>query len=174
MINKEKTNFFTKVHKSVFLLFTTIRISPLFVPRSRGSLDFARDDVLFLLKKVLEKTLFSSRHFDQVKRVEKSPKAERYCTTILLSPCLLQSIFSLFTLIFPYFTQITKQFGNQTSAFLSLHSTSHLFSPFVFYLPLFFFMFVIICYIYKFLLFYFYQFSTSVRGSLDFARDDGK
>ena len=35
------------------------------------------------------------RHFDQVKRVEKSPKVKQYYTTILLSPCLLQSIFSL-------------------------------------------------------------------------------
>ena len=39
---------------------------PLFVPLIRGSLDFARDDG----------TLFS-RHFDQVKRVEKSPNAEQ-------------------------------------------------------------------------------------------------
>ena len=58
------------------------------------------------LSTALEMTAFflgGDRHFDQVKRVEKSPKAERYCTTILLSPCLLQSIFSLLALIFPYF-----------------------------------------------------------------------
>ena len=41
--------------------------APLFVPQVRGSLDFARDDgALF------------SRHFDQVKRVEKSPKAKQW------------------------------------------------------------------------------------------------
>ena len=41
--------------------------APLFVPHARGSLDFARDDVFF-----------GDRHFDQVKRVEKSPKAKQY------------------------------------------------------------------------------------------------
>ena len=41
--------------------------APLFVPQVRGSLDYARDDgALF------------SRHFDQVKRVEKSPNAKPY------------------------------------------------------------------------------------------------
>ena len=40
---------------------------PLFVPLIRGSLDYARDD-----------GVFSCRHFDQVKRVEKSPKAKQY------------------------------------------------------------------------------------------------
>ena len=34
--------------------------------------------LFFLLKKVLEKTLFFSRHFDQTKCVEKSPKAKQY------------------------------------------------------------------------------------------------
>ena len=41
--------------------------APLFVPQVMGSLDFARDD-----------GVFSCRHFDQVKRVEKSPKAKQY------------------------------------------------------------------------------------------------
>ena len=45
----------------------------LFVPQVRGSLDYARDD----------NALFS-RHFDQVKRVEKSPKAKQYLTTTLV------------------------------------------------------------------------------------------
>ena len=38
----------------------------LFVPLLRGSLDYARDDVFL-----------GERHFDQVKRVEKSPKAKQ-------------------------------------------------------------------------------------------------
>ena len=101
------------------------------------------------------------RHLDQV---ERSPKAKQYCTTILLSPCLLQSIFSLLTLIFPYFTQIPKQLSNQTPAFLDPNSTSHFFSPFIFYLPLFFFIVVIICYIYKFLLFF--TFTTTSQHQL--------
>ena len=43
--------------------------------RLRGSLAFARDDGAFF-----------GRHFDQVKRVEKSPKAKRYLpTTLILS-----------------------------------------------------------------------------------------
>ena len=92
-----------------------------------------------------------NRHFDQVKRVEKSPKAERYCTTILLSPCLLQSIFSLFTLIFPYFIQITKQLSNQASVFLAPPPNS-LFSLFLF--SFFLFIVVTICYIWWFFLFF--------------------
>ena len=39
----------------------------LFVPKTRGSLDYARDDGTFF-----------SRHFDQTQCVEKSPKAEQY------------------------------------------------------------------------------------------------
>ena len=109
------------------------------------------------------------RHFDQVKRVEKSPKAKQYCTTILLSPCPLQRLFSLLPLIFPYFTQSTKQFGNPTLCFFPTSQLSLLIAFILFLL----FIVVIICYTCKFLLFYFYQFSTSVRGSLDSARDDG-
>ena len=48
------------VKKYIFLCL------PLFVPLIRGSLDYARDDGTFL-----------SRHFDQVKRVEKSPNAKK-------------------------------------------------------------------------------------------------
>ena len=66
----------------------------------------------------LEMTVFLlCRHFDQVKRVEKSPKAEQYLPTILLSPCLLQSIFSLLTLTYPYFPKALSNSAIQPSIF---------------------------------------------------------
>ena len=67
------------------------------------------------------------RHFDQVKRVEKSPKAKQYCTTILLSPCLLQSIFYLLTLTYPYFPKALSNSAIHTSVFSSTHTTPYLF-----------------------------------------------
>ena len=46
----------------------------------------------FLLKKVLEKTLFFSRHFDQTKCVEKFLKAKQYYLCKIPTPTVIQSV----------------------------------------------------------------------------------
>ena len=97
---------------------------------------------------------FLFRHFDQVKRVEKSPKAKQWLPHYLrfvlvrfnclaFSLHLINLVFSndttfLLHSIYPYFPQITKQFGNPTLCFLPNLPTlsSHCFYSLSFYLSL--------------------------------------
>ena len=154
----------------------------MFVPQVRGSLDYARDDctqsVVVLQgwtfpgdssgiicplndKTTVEMTIIflGDRHFDQVKRVEKSPKAKQYYPTTLVLSALLSNDFTfLLHSIYPYFPQrltkhplylsafTPKQFSNPLYNFLALSQSLISLSP-LFLSPLFLFIVVIICYI---------------------------
>ena len=110
--------------KSVYFLCL-----PLFVPLVRGSLDNARDDgtrsvvfykevrpfqeiLRFALndRTLLEMMFFEDRHFDQVKRVEKSPKAKQWLSNTLNLPYFppMDSLSHILT--FPYFLKAIRQF----------------------------------------------------------------